>query len=83
VTADIRAVARNPSEALGSHVNEQRVENALFMLRNGEDITRVASRLDLTVGTLVRMFERAGHTVPGVSDAKPVHITDTGVHGER
>ena len=49
-------VKRDPQ--LVSHRNQQRCEDALFMLGNGEHPDRVAARLGITRDTLDKMLER-------------------------
>lgn len=49
---------RKPHDSFATHLIEARVEDARFMLDNGDPIERVALRLDVEVGTLIRTLER-------------------------
>ena len=56
---DIRSVKRKPSDSLGSHIIIARVEDARFMLAHGDDLSRVATRVGMTVNALEQALERA------------------------
>lgn len=54
------------TEPLNGHVSEAsqaKIEDALFMLDNGEDWDRAAARLGMTGKSLDRLLRRAGYKV--------------------
>ena len=56
---DITDVVMAAHDPYATHITAARVEDARFMLAAGDDLSRVASRVGMTVNALMQALERA------------------------
>lgn len=59
MTRSVTDVRRAAHDALATHVTDAKIEDAVWLMDRGVDVTEAARRVGYTVGALERAIERA------------------------